>query len=73
MLKISANTNLYETALTFGSWAQIELFDEKTKGRRSCDRVPLKWSYKDSLQEHSTHIRRRDQQKSPLYYNVYGM
>jgi hypothetical protein len=29
-------------ALTRVSGAQLELFDEKTRGRKPCDRVPLK-------------------------------
>jgi hypothetical protein len=35
----------FETTLTLGSGAQIELFVEKTEGRKSRDRVPLSTSY----------------------------
>jgi hypothetical protein len=33
--------SIYETALNCGPWAQIELLDEKTRGPKSRDRVPL--------------------------------
>jgi hypothetical protein len=32
---------MFEKALTHESWAQMELFDEKTEGRKSRDTTPL--------------------------------
>jgi hypothetical protein len=38
------------------SGAQMELFDEKTRGQKSCDRVPLKENKPDPALSRSSYL-----------------